>query len=86
MTLLIERSHRLGLSDTCPECGYVAPSHFEWLRSITETRKCGDPDKIAVFSSCPMCQEVSWAHYSRQTMGLLRDYPDYLEAVDMEAK
>jgi predicted RNA-binding Zn-ribbon protein involved in translation (DUF1610 family) len=77
----MERSHRLGMSDVCPDCGYKMSNHFAWLRTMTDTREYGDSDKIMVFSTCPMCGEKSWAHYKKETIELLKKYPDYIDKV-----
>jgi rRNA maturation protein Nop10 len=77
----MERSHRLGMSDECPECGYKTSTHFDWLRTMKDIRDYGDSEKVMVFSTCPMCGSRSWAHYFKETMELLKNHPDYINKV-----
>lgn len=81
MSLITERSHRLGNSNECPDCGYATPSHYDWLREMREAKNTGDPDKVTVFSVCPMCGSRSWAHYKQETLDLLKKHPDYIDGV-----
>ena len=81
MSLIMERSHRIGMSDECPDCGYKMSNHFAWLRTVTDIKDYGDVEKLMVFSNCPMCGSRSWAHYTKQTMELLKSCPEYLDVV-----
>lgn len=66
---------RIGQSIDCPFCGYKQ-SGGDWLRTIRDVnyqeKSLSDDNRIGVSSKCPCCERLSWAHYDRNIIEIIR--------------
>jgi hypothetical protein len=77
MSVFTEYNHRLGLSNECPHCRYVADAKV-WLLFNYETSNLGETYysggvKVRIASTCPRCGEISWAHHPESTLEVVAE-------------
>lgn len=80
---------RTGISDECPFCNYKQ-NGAKWLKTIRDINESEtsitNHNRIAVASKCPCCERLSWAHYDKDIIEVVRydkkaqnDYVEYYE-------
>ena len=70
--ILSDTNHRTGSTKECPHCGHVSNPN-EWLARIYGKTNTGETNyagetKFKVVSPCPKCHELSWAHFTDETL------------------